>query len=77
LKHHSKRIFARRQGDKAEEMYFIERGEIAIMKDDEKTVLRTLKAGEHFGEVSLTGSNSWPTRAPPVSALCMLKTKSS
>lgn len=42
-----------RRGDVGEEMYFIQRGNVAIMDADDKNIAVVLGPGQHFGEVAL------------------------
>ena len=40
-----------RAGDPGKEMYFIERGKLAILDESEKNIIRILGAGLYIGEV--------------------------
>lgn len=42
-----------RRGDVGEEMFFIQRGNVAIMEEDDETLAKVLGPGQHFGEVAL------------------------
>ena len=44
--------------DIGEEMYFIIEGEVQILAPNEKSVLRTLKEGQYFGELALFKKSS-------------------
>nr|XP_018667906.1 uncharacterized protein LOC100185773 [Ciona intestinalis] len=42
-----------RRDDIGDEMFFIQRGNVAILEDDDETVCKVLGPGQHFGEVAL------------------------
>ena len=42
--------------DIGEEMFFIVKGSVKIMAEDEKTILKILGEGKYFGEIALTSS---------------------
>jgi len=44
--------FICRQGEKGREMYIVNKGSVEVL-DEKGTILATLKAGSHFGEISL------------------------
>ena len=43
--------FCSRSNDVCDEMFFIQRGDVAIMDDDDTTILKVLGPGQHFNEV--------------------------
>lgn len=44
--------FVCRQGERGREMYIVNKGQVEVL-DEMETILATLKAGSHFGEISL------------------------
>lgn len=44
--------FICREGEKGREMYIVNKGNVEVL-DEKETILATLKAGSHFGEISL------------------------
>ncbi|XP_076825494.1 uncharacterized protein LOC143471047 [Clavelina lepadiformis] len=42
-----------RRGDIGDEMFFIQRGNVAILEEDDETITKVLGPGQHFGEIAL------------------------